>query len=446
MMDPVTESPKPGYRYIASVAWPIMLANAAVPLLGLADTSLIGRRGTTQELGAIALGAMIFGFVYWSFGFLRMGTTGFVAQASGAGKEAEVRAAVVRAMMTAVVLGMVMILLQVPIVWIAFQLLGGTAEIEAIARRYVVIRIWGAPATLAMFVILGTLIGLGRSRTLLGLQVFMNGLNIALDVWFAGVLGWGATGIAAGTLIAEWSTALVGAVVIVRILQQRRPKGDSFLPWNLLRNAAALWRTVQANADIMTRTLALLLGFGWFTQQGALLGETTLAANHVLLQFMSFSAFFLDGYAFATESLVGQAIGARNRSTFDAVVKRSSVLAGLTGVGLGAGWWLFGNAIIAAMTNLPEVREAAAQFLPYTAIYVAVSTAAFQLDGVFIGATRTRDMRNASLASTAVFVGLAWLLVSRYGNGGLWAAFIVYVIARGATLGVLYPRLRKSVG
>ena len=433
------------YGKIFARAWPIMIANSVVPLLGIADTAVIGRTGSVRDLGAIALGALVFSFVYWTFGFLRMGTTGFVAQASGAGKQLEVRVAVGRALLMALLLGAGLVILQLPVAWIAFSIRDGSAEVETIARQYVLIRIWGAPAALTSFAISGALIGLGRSRTLLALQVFTNGLNIALDVLFAGVYGWGTQGIAAGTLIAEWSAAVVGGLSLLSLLRAQHDDSEPFMPWRLLRNAGELLRTLRVHADIMIRTLLMLIAFGWFTQQGARMGEATLAANHVLLQFIFFSAFFLDGYAFATESLVGAAIGARDRCAFDEVVRRSSVLAGITGLLLGLGWWLFGESAIEFMTHLPAVQNAAIAVLPYAALYVAVSAAAFQLDGIFIGATRTREMRNASLYSFIGFIAIGLPLVNAAQNLGLWVAFIAYVVLRAITLWAVYPRLRSEI-
>ncbi len=418
-----------------------MIANSVVPLLGLADTAVIGRQGTVQDLGAIALGALVFSFVYWTFGFLRMGTTGFIAQASGAGDGVEVRATLARALVMALALGAGVIVLQLPIAWIAFGLLDGTEQVESISQQYFSIRIWGAPAALASFVIAGALIGLGRSRSLLALQVLTNGLNIGLDLLFAGVFDWGARGIAVGTLIAEWSAAIAGSYLVFRMLLAQHADGGSLIPWAALRDSRALLRTLRVHADIMIRTFLILLAFGWFTQQGAVLGEATLAANHVLLQFVFFSAFFLDGYAFATESLVGEAIGRRDRQAFDLVVRRSSVLAGITGLGLGIGWWTGGVQVIEFMVRSAEVRGEAMAVLPFAAVYVALSSAAFQLDGIFIGATRTREMRNASLYSFVAFIAMSWPLVTMFANSGLWLAFIAYVVIRAITLWAVYPHL-----
>jgi multidrug resistance protein, MATE family len=428
------------------LAWPIIVANAAVPLLGLADTAVIGNFGSIADLGAIAFGAVIFSFVYWGFGFLRMGTTGFTAQAAGSGDEVEVRATLVRALLLAGGLGVALIVLQWPIFAAALLLLDGSAEVEAIASGYLTIRIWGAPAALGLFALMGTLIGLGKSKTLLLVQVFMNGLNVLLDVWFAGFLGWGAQGIALGTAIAEWTTLLLGGALVLRILRERQRGEAALIPWASVRDRGKLRHVVAANSDIMIRTLLLVFGFTWFIRQSAQFGDDVLAANHILLQLVSFSAFFLDGYAFVVEAIVGTSVGARDLGRFDLSVRRSTELAAVTAVLLALLILLLGESAVLLLTNLEPVRDAALDHLPLAALYVLCAFAAFQLDGIFIGATRTRDMRNASIASVTVFLLLWWPLAEWAGSHGLWLAFIAYVCARAVALAALYPRLRATVG
>ncbi|MGY0650378.1 MATE family efflux transporter [Luteimonas sp. A537] len=428
-------------KAIARQAWPIILANAAVPSLGLVDTAVIGHYGSAVELGALALGALLFNFVYWSFGFLRMGTTGFVAQAAGAGDEAEVRATLARAVLLAAGLGGALLLLQWPITWLYFALMDGSAGVEAAAGDYFRARIWGAPAALALFAISGLLIGLGRSRELLLVQLLLNGLNAGLDIWFAGTLGMGVRGIGLGTAIAEWSTCAVAIIVVLRVLRVRHGDAAPFLPWARIADWQRIRASLAANRDILVRTLCLLLAFGWFANAGARFGDVTLAANHILLQLVSFSAFFLDGFAFVAEAHVGAAWGARDSGRFRRAVRLSSELAGGTALVLAVAVLLLGDAAVMALTSLPAVREVAATHLPWAALYVLLSVAAFQLDGVFIGATRTREMRHAGLVSLGVFLLAAWPLAALWGNHGLWAAFVVYVVARAAALLGYYSRL-----
>ena len=433
------------YRYLLQKAWPIILANASVPLLGLVDTAVIGNIGSITDLGAIAFGALIFSFVYWSFGFLRMGTTGFAAQASGAGEEQEVRAVLGRALLIALCLGVVLILIQWPIGLAAFSLLDGSAPVEAVAQQYFDIRIWGAPATLATFALMGLLIGLGKSRTLLIVQLFLNGLNILLDVWFAGILGWGASGIALGTVIAEWTTVLLAGWLVYRTLNERKLLTEVFWPKAKIMDLSALLKTASANLDIMLRTLILVFSFAFFINQSAKFGDTVLASNHILLQLIAFSAFFLDGYAFVVEALVGGAIGAKRSDVFDLAVRRSTVLALITAILLALIIALVGDIAVILMTDISSVRLAANQLLPFAALYVLFSFAAFQLDGIFIGASFTRQMRDAAALSIAVYFIAWWALSDQHGIQGLWGAMIIYVVARAVALLLFYPSLRRSV-
>jgi multidrug resistance protein, MATE family len=422
-----------------------VLANAAVPLLGLADTAVIGNAGTVADLGGIALGALVFSFAFWGFGFLRMGTTGFVAQAAGRGDSAEVRATVARGLLLAVTLGVLLLLLQRPIVWTALRLLGASAEVERLTAQYIAVRIWAAPASLSLFAVLGALIGLGRTRHVLLVQLVLNGVNIALDVLFAGVWHQGVRGIALGTLLAEWLAALLGVWLLLRVLNETRTDAESFWPVPRIRDVRQARALLGANADIMIRTLFLLLGFGWFANTGAAFGPVMLAANHVLLQLISLSAYLLDGYAHATEILVGRAVGEGALASFNEVVRRSTMLAGASAVVLALLAWWFGPWAIAHLTDLGDVRKAAGAYLPYTVVYIALAFAAFQLDGVFIGATATRPMRNASVLSCLAFIALSIAGTRFGGNAGLWLAFIAFVVLRAVALAVHLPSLQASM-
>lgn len=433
------------YGYLLEKAWPIILANAAVPLLGLVDTAVIGNVGSVIDLGAIAFGALIFSFVYWGFGFLRMGTTGSVAQALGAGDQAEIRAVLGRALVLAISLGVLLIALQLPIRLLALSLLDGSAPVEDVTQQYFNIRIWGAPATLTTFALMGVLIGLGNSRQLLVVQLFLNGLNIAFDVYFAGVLGWGAAGIALGTIVAEWLTVIFALWLIVRELNSRREEGEEFWPRSRLVDVAAFKKMLASNRDIMIRTLVLVFSFGFFINQSAQFGDVVLAANHILLQLISFAAFFLDGYAFVVESLVGTAVGAKRRDLFDIAVKRSSVLALVTAAALALLLLIFGDLAVALLTDIELVQDAARSSLFLAAIYIFFSFAAFQLDGIFIGASFTRQMRNAAFLSIAVFLAAWSILMDRFGVNGLWWAMIIYVAARADALLLYYATLRNSI-
>lgn len=435
----------PSRRQILALAWPIVLANCATPLLGLVDTAIIGHAGATHELGAIALGALVFSFVFWAFGFLRMGTTGFTARAAGAGDTAEERAVAARGLLLAGGIGLTLLLLQWPLAWLALRLFDASAAVEDTARTYVLVRIWSAPATLAGYVVTGWLIGLGRTRDVLRIQLLMNGLNAAFDVLFAAVLGWGVAGIALGTVLAEWLALLYALRVLWQAVHARRQDAEPLLPLARLRERTAMLAMLSANRDLLIRTVLMLGAFAWFTNASARFGDTVLAANHVLLQLISFSAFFLDGFAFAAEGLVGRAVGGRRADVFDGAVRHSTQVAAATAALIALALLLGGELVVASLTSLEPVQAQAALLLPWAALYVGLSFAAFQLDGIFIGVSRAADMRNASVLSVAGFAACLWLLDSGGSPHRLWLCFVAYVALRALTLFALYPRLRREV-
>lgn len=424
-------------------AVPVVLANIAAPLLGLVDTAVIGRTGSAVDLGAIALGAMIFNFLYWGLGFLRMSTTGIVAQADGAGDLREVRTIVQRGLLLALCAGLALVAASGPLRVAALGLFSASEAVEAGADAYLRIRLLGAPAALALFVVSGLFIGCGRTGELLRIQLMLGLVNAVLDVLLAGVLGWGVAGIAAGTAVAEY---LVLAIALRRALRLLGGRSADWPRWAEVFAAAAVRRLLRANGDLLVRTVLLLACFAYFTNAGARFGDAVLAANHVLLQFVSFSACLLDGFAFVAEAAVGRAIGGGNRMALRLAIRRTSLLSALTALALAVGLMAAGEAVIALLTELAQLQALAARYLPWCALYVALSFGAFQLDGVFIGAMAPAPMRNAQLMSAAGFLALAWWLVPAAGNDGLWGAFCGYVVLRALSLGVLLPGLLGSPG
>lgn len=428
------------------MAWPFIVANASVPFLGVVDTAVIGNTGSVIDLGAIALGALIFSFVYWSFGFLRMGTTGFVAQAKGAGDTEEVRAIFGRAGLIALVVGISLLLLQLPIGAISFSLLSGEEAVESVASTYFFTRIWGAPATLIIFVIMGIWIGLGESRELLKLQLFLNGSNMVLDIIAAGVLGLGAQGIAIGTVIAEVSTCFLGFYRLRNHLAQMQDlegAGRAFWPWHRIRDMSQMWALIHANIDIMIRTLLLVFAFAYFTNEAAKYGVVALAATHIVLQIMAFTAFFLDGFAYVAEAETGQSYGAKDKNLFAAALHKTTVLAGITAATLAVLVAMVGGALVELMTDLTEVVVLSKVLLPICAVYVFASFPAFQLDGVFIGTSRTKEMRDASILSVVVFLLAVWMLSEALGLAGLWWAMVVFVVARALSLWIYFAKVTE---
>lgn len=428
-------------RRAFDLAWPLIAANVTVPLVGAVDTAVLGHLPDPQFLAAAALGAVVFSLLYWSFGFLRTGTTGPVAQAAGAGDFVEVKATLYRAMLIAGAVGLALIVLQLPIRWVAFQILQAPTEIIESARTYVAIRIWGAPGVLCNFVLLGWFLGQAQARTGLLLQVFINVVNLVLDLFFVFGLGMTVAGVAAATAIAETAGAVLGLALAARAIGRMEGRVDRAR----LLDRDRLVRLFALNRDIFIRTLLVLLCFSSFTAVGARFGELTLAANAVLMTFNSFTGFALDGFAQAAETLVGRAIGARDRTELDDNLRATFVLAAGVAVIFTLVYWVGGPFLIGLLTDIPDVRAEALRYLPWAATMPAVGVWSFQLDGVFWGAARGRDMRNMMLISAGCFGLAAWFAVPALGNHGLWLAIFVFLAARAITLGSRLPAILRSI-
>ena len=437
---PVT-APRITHRRVLNVALPIVLANATVPILGAVDTAVVGQMGQAAPIGAVGLGAVILTALYWIFGFLRMGTTGLAAQAQGAGQAGEVAALLTRVLMIGAVAGLAVIALQGALFAGAFLLAPASAEVEAMARDYMQIRVMSAPAAIALYGVTGWLIALERTRAVLVIQLWMNGANIVLDLWFVLGLGWGVEGVAWATFLAEWSGLALGLWFCRAAFRV-----PAWRDWARVFDRVALARMMAVNTDILIRSLLLQGIFLSFLFLAAGEGDVVLAANQVLLQFLHITAYALDGFAFAAEALVGQAMGARNR----AGLRRSAVLASLWGAGsvvvLALAFALAGGMIVDLMTTAPDVRAVAREYLPWMVAAPLLGLAPWMLDGIFIGATRTRDMRDMMVVSFAVYGAAVLMLLPLMGNHGLWAALLISFVARGVTLGLRYPALEAGAG
>lgn len=424
-------------RRVLAIALPIVLSNATIPLLGMVDTGVVGQLGRAEPIGAVAIGAVILTSLYWVFSFLRMGTSGLVAQAHGAGDARASGAHLLRALAIAGVAGVVLIALQGPLVGIAFRLSPASAEVEALARDYLSIRIWGAPATIAMYALTGWLIAVERTRSILAVQMLINLVNIGLDLWFVMGLGWGVPGVAWATLAAEWSGAMLALWLARAAIREGIGAGG-------LWARAHVMRLLRVNSDIMVRSVLLQASFTSFMFLGAGQGDVPLAANQVLLQFLGIIAYALDGLAFAAESLVGQAVGARRPD----LVRRASIVASAWACGaavvMAVLFAVVGGALIDVLTTAPEVREVARRYLPWLVLMPVVGVASWMLDGIFIGATLTREMRNAMLPAVAIFAVAALTLPPLWGNHGLWVALGLLNIARAVMLGRQYHRAEAA--
>jgi len=429
-----------GHGAVLAIAIPIILANVTTPLIGLVDTAVLGQLSNPHYIGGVAIGTMIFNLLYWTFGFLRMGTTGLTAQAEGGGDGSEIGATLIRALLIAFAAGVALIILQLPISAISFALLEGSQAVEASASDYFDIRIWGAPAALANFAFLGWFIGLGRARTALVLQLLLNGTNAILDAWFVLGMGLDVDGVAYATLISQLVAAMAGIWLSIRVVKHR---GITFHMPRIL-GAKEIRRTLGVNSDIMIRTISVVFAFTWFTAKSAEGGDVILAANAVLLTFTYLAAYFLDGFAYAAETLVGQSIGSQRIKHFHDAVRLSTLWAIILSFVASAVFWFAGGLIIDFLTINEEVRATARVYLIWAALVPVIGVMAYQLDGIFIGATRTVDMRNMMLLSLGIFMLMWALLTPVYGNHGLWAALVIFMGLRAITLGLRYPALVRS--
>jgi multidrug resistance protein, MATE family len=423
---------------VFAIAGPAMVANLTTPLIGIVSTTAIGRLGDAPLLGGVAMASFIFDCLFWLFGFLRMGTLAFTAQAIGAGDTKELRIHLVRGLALAVLIGAGLIALQIPLSAMLFHAMGGSESVTAAAKTYFAIRIWSSPLALANYAVLGWLIGQARARLALLVQVAINLINMAGTIVLVLQLNAGIAGAAAATIVAEAGGLAIGLIIAIRLAG-----GSLAVARAAMLDRAALKRMLSVNRDIMLRTAALIAAFLFFTAQGARAGDVTLAANAVLNNFLLASAFFLDGLANAAEQLCGQALGARDRHAFTGatrlVVAWGFGFALMVAVSLA----LFGPHLIDVMTTSEDVRLAARAYLVFVVVSPLLSVFAFAFDGIYIGATWARDMRNLMLASLASFLA-AWFALRSLGNAGLWAAQLVFYAARGGLQALRYPALVRA--
>jgi MATE family multidrug resistance protein len=424
------------------LAGPVILSNISVPLLGAVDTAVVGHLPGPHYLGAVAVGALIFSVIYGGCNFLRMGTTGLTAQSVGARDADQVRSWLARAGLLAFAVGILLIALQGPVIWAALKIVNPSAQVAPLADGYFSIRIWGAPFALLNFALLGWFFGIQNTRAALATQVIMNGVNIVLDLWFVWGFGWGVEGVAWATLISEVSAVGLGLWLVARNLE--RLGGQ----WRLKRilDVTRLARMVKVNSDIFIRSICLQAAFVLVTSIGARMGDLMLAVNAILLNFQILSSYALDGFANAAEALAGEAVGARNRDHFRRAVKASSLWALIFSSVFTAFFWIAGPYLIDILTTVEEVRQTARIYLPWMVVLPMISVWSFQLDGIFIGATWTTQMRNGMVMSLIVFVCTLYLLVPALENHGLWLAFSVFMVTRALTLGAVYTRLERGIG
>ncbi|MFT5488486.1 MAG: MATE family multidrug resistance protein [Alphaproteobacteria bacterium] len=430
------------HRRVWLIAGPIIISNISVPMLGAVDTAVMGHLPDPKYLGGVAIGAMVFTFIYWGFGFLRMGTGGLTAQAFGAKDADEVRACLARAAVIGIPAALILIVLQLPLASVAFSILEASPDVEALAQEYFFVRIWGAPATLMNFALLGWFIGCQNTKAALWHQLSLNGVNIVLDLVFVLGFGWGVAGVAAATAIADGVAVVIGLFLALPIL---RKLGGEFVRAKILETSK-IKRTVALNVDIFIRTICLVSAFAYFTAQGAAFGNVVLAANAVLLNFQTIMAHALDGLAHAAEALGGGAIGAKDRKGFRDAVRVSVFWGMVVAVGFSLFYLVSGPLIIDALTGIDSVRVVAREYLGWSVLMPLIAVFPFLLDGIFLGGTRGATMRNAMIVSLLIYLACCYFLVPLWGNDGLWVSLTIFMGARGVTLGVRYPALVRSVG
>ncbi|MBT8131580.1 MAG: MATE family efflux transporter, partial [Gammaproteobacteria bacterium] len=423
------------------LAGPIILSNISVPLVGAVDTAVVGHLPEPQSIGAVALGALIFSFLYWGFGFLRMGTTGFIAQAYGAGDRKELSDTILRVLLLAPLLGLVTIVIGWPLIDFVLYLIDSSAGVEALASDYSHIRIWSAPAVLCVYALTGIFIGMHNTRAAFVLQLILNITNMLLDLLFVLGFGWGVEGVALASVLAEYLAMLCGFYLL------RAQISTAISHYNRARLLArdALVRLFTVNSNIFIRTLCLLFAFSYFTAKSASQGEVILAANAILLHLQSIMAYGLDGFAHAVEAMAGSAYGAGRQRLFRRAVLLTSLWGAVIAIMAGLVYFVFGEAIINLFTSIDAVADTATRYLPWMVIAPILSVWSFQLDGIFIGTGHTSAMRNAMIFSLAVYLLLLQLLLPVYGNHGLFFGLAIFMLIRAFSLLFYFPGIEAAI-
>ncbi|MEJ1157027.1 MATE family efflux transporter [Prosthecomicrobium sp. N25] len=442
MQDPSPIRP-PGHRDVLAIAIPMTLGYMTTPLVGLVDMGVVGRLGDPALIGGVAVGSVICDVVFTTFNFLRSGTTGLTAQAVGRGDRAEIDAALLRALVLAAATGLVTMLAAPLAVSAGTRVFGGSAAVQEAMSTYVLIRLLGAPLVLTNFAIFGWLLGLGRAGAGLLLQTILNGVNMAAAVALVIGAGWGVAGAAVAAVLADAVALAAGLILVGAIRRPRRPWPER----RAVFERQALTAMLAMNRDIMIRSFVLLAAFAFFTRQSAAQGDVVLAANAILEKFFLFGGYFLDGFAAAAETFVGRAVGARRRAVYDRAIALTTMWGFVLALAVATGLYTAGPGLVALMTTSEPVRATALAYLVWAALTPLAGVLAFQMDGVFIGATWSRDMRNMMLLSLLVYLAAWALLTPAFGNDGLWVALLVFLGCRGLSLGwISLRRARETFG
>lgn len=427
------------HRQVWALAAPMILSNISVPLVSLVDSTVIGHLPHAHQLGAVAVGGTLYSFLAWAMGFLRMGTTGFAAQAAGRNDGAALRQVLLQGLLLAMGFSVLLGLIGLPFQHLALEMMQPSDDLNELTRDFFHTRLFGLPAALASYALVGWFLGLQNARAPLAILLNTNLVNIALNLWFVMGLDWGVVGSARASVIAEWTGALLGLALTHRGLRA--------YPGQLAVSVLKRWQSwrplLTVNRDIFIRSLILQSVFFLITVQGARLGDATVAANALLLNGLLLMAHALDGLAHAVEALCGHAIGARDRGALRRSLNVSGGWSLMCSVAFVALFLLGGHLFIEMQTDITAVRDIAFVYLPYLAVLPFVAVWSYLLDGLFIGATRAREMRNAMVVTALITAPFAWL-ASGFGNHGLWLAFLLFMALRALTLGYLALKLNRS--
>ncbi len=424
-------------RSILKLAVPNIISNITIPLLGLIDLALMGHLGSEVYIGAISLGGVIFNFIYWGFGFLRMSTSGFTAQAYGEKNQQETITILIRALLVTGIISFLILLLQSPIAWASFKIIGGSEEVETLANEYFRIRVWAAPAALSLFVFNGWYLGMQNARFPMIIAISVNVVNILLSTLFVFGMNMKSEGVALGTALSQYVGLTIAIVLLFRKYKYLLPK----ISKQGVLNVKILVNFFKVNSDIFVRSFCIILVFTFFTSKSASINDTILAVNSLLIQLLMFFSFFIDGFAFAGEAIVGKFVGAKQPDK----LKKAVRLLFIWGVGLAAMFTIIyapgGNIILKLLTSQTDVIQSAQPFLFWVILIPFASFASFIWDGIYIGATASKAMRNTLIASTfLIFVPAYFFLSSFLGNHALWLGMILFMLSRGVIQTFLYKK------
>ncbi|MFV0375911.1 MAG: MATE family efflux transporter [Mangrovibacterium sp.] len=428
-------------RQILRLALPNIISNVTIPLIGLVDMALMGHLNSEVYIGAVSLGTVIFNFIYWGFSFLRMSTSGSTAQSFGEGNQAESFNILKRAMLISVFISLIIILLQAPIAWISFSAINGSAEVEELARQYFRVRLWAAPATLGLYALNGWFLGMQNARYVMVTSILANVLNLVFSFVFVYFFHLDAVGVALGTVIAEYTGIGIG----LYLLRKKYGPFVSARNWEGVLDISAMKEFFRVNTDIFIRTFCVIVVFTFFTSKSASMNDHTLAVNSILIQFLLLFSFFIDGFAFAGEALAGRYQGEQCRDLFLQLTRRLFVW----GLGLAIVFsllFLVGNKfIIGLLTSQESLYETARKYLFWVVLTPLITVASFVWDGIYIGVTASREMRNSMLAATLlVFAPTFYFLQNLLGNHALWLAMMLFMAGRGIFQTLLFPRVLKK--